>query len=596
MNNYDITKIRNFSIVAHIDHGKSTLADRLLEYTKTLPKPLLRPQILDTLELERERGITIKAHPIRMDYKSYVLNLIDTPGHVDFSYEVSRSIAATEGVVLLVDASQGVEAQTLAHTILAKKLNKPIIPALNKIDLPNLDLDWVLSQITGILKLEVDDILLLSGKENIGIGELIDEIIKKIPPPNGVLDAPLKALVFDSWFDVYKGAIVCIKVIDGVIEEGMEIKFFSTQKVYQVTEVGILKLERIRKKRLFAGEVGYLIAGIRDIQDVRIGDTITSAKTPCHQPLPGYKELKPVVFCSLYPGDGVGFDSLKQAIERLRLNDASFKYQEERSPALGLGYRCGFLGVLHSEIIQQRLEKEYDLDVIATAPRVAYKVHKKDGDCELIDNPGKFPDLSQIQQIEEPYIKATIIVPLQYIEKVINLIKTKKGIQKKVEYTEGDKVLLIYELPFERILYNFYDQLKSITKGYASFDYEFIGYKPTKLVKIDILINKELVDELSFFSYPEEAYNKAKELLVKLRKVIPRQQFEVVLQAAKGGKIIASERIAPLRKDVTAKCYGGDVTRKRKLLERQKEGKKRLKQIGRVNIPQAAFKAILELE
>ncbi|MEW6608489.1 MAG: translation elongation factor 4 [bacterium] len=597
----ELSHIRNFSIIAHIDHGKSTLADRLLEYTNTIDKRQMRDQVLDNMDLERERGITIKAHPVRMEYtawdgKTYTLNLIDTPGHVDFTYEVSRSLAATEGVLLLIDASQGVEAQTLAHTLLTRSLNKAIIPVITKVDLPNIDVPLVKKQLAEILKLNPDKAILASGKEGIGIDEILESIVDEIPPPTGDANKSLQALIFDSWFDVYRGVVVYIRVFEGQIKPGMEIKLMSNDKTYLVSEVGSLKLDLIPTDVLKAGEVGYVIAGIKNLADVKIGDTITTVYFAAKEPLPGYRELKPMVFCSIYPGVNSSFPELQNAVEKLRLNDASWIYEPETSTALGFGYRCGFLGLLHMEIISERLYREYELDLISTAPSVPYRITKKNGDVVMIDTPIHFPNIAEIAKAEEPYIKATVLVPNEYVGGVLKLLQLKRGIQKSLNYLEGNRVMIIYELPLSDVLFDFYDKLKSVSRGYASLDYEYMDYRQVRLVKVDILLTNEIVDALSFFVPQEKAYQRGKDLVLKLKEVIPRHQFAVAIQAAIGGKIIARETIPHLGKHVTGKCYGGDITRKRKLWEKQKEGKKKMKSFGRVNLPKEAFHAILKIE
>ncbi|MFH1562246.1 MAG: translation elongation factor 4 [Nitrospirota bacterium] len=593
--------IRNFSIIAHIDHGKSTLADRLLEYTHTIDKRLMRAQVLDTMDLERERGITIKAHPIRMEYKAwdekvYTLNLIDTPGHVDFTYEVSRSLEATEGVVLLIDASQGVEAQTLAHTLLARSLNKTIISVINKVDLPGVDIPLVKKQMQEILGLNPNKSVLASGKEGIGIEELLESIVDEVPPPKGDPNKPLKALIFDSWFDVYRGVIIYIRVFDGQLKPGMEIKLMSNNRTYTVLEVGTLKLEQIPKDKLQAGEVGYVIAGIKNLVDIKIGDTITTVYFSAKEALPGYRELKPMVFCSFYPGANSSFPDLQNAVGKLRLNDASWVYEPESSAALGFGYRCGFLGLLHMEIICERLYREYELDLISTAPGVPYRITNKNGEVVMIDTPIQFTNPTEVVLAEEPYIKATVLVPDEYVGGVLKLLQLKRGTQKSLNYLEGNRVIVIYELPLAEVLFDFYDKLKSASRGYASLDYELIDYRPLKLVKVDILLANEIVDALSFLVPFERAYQRGRDLVGKLKEVIPRQQFAVAIQAAIGGKIIARETIPHVRKDVTAKCYGGDITRKRKLWDKQKEGKAKRKEFSKVNLPKEAFHAILKIE
>lgn len=596
-----LENIRNFSIVAHIDHGKSTLADRLLEITHTLEKSQMRAQVLDDMDLERERGITIKAHPIRMKYlamdgKEYTLNLIDTPGHVDFMYEVSRSLAATEGIILLVDASQGVEAQTVAHAYVAVNMGKTIIPVINKIDLASIDLPMTKRQIREIIGIELDDVILASGKEGIGIKDILEAVVKKIPPPTGDYDKPLRALIFDSWFDSYRGVVVYIRVVDGQIKPGMEIKLMSNNKIYQVKEVGTLCLGLQPKDCLMTGEVGYLTASIKELADTKIGDTITTANDSAKTSLPGYKEPQPMVFCGLYPGMNSSYSELGIAVQKLSLNDASFVYETETSSALGFGFRCGFLGLLHLDIIQERLKREYGLDLISTAPSVPYLITKKNGEVLHVDNPIHYPDPGEIAHTEEPYIKAMIYVPSDYVGGVMALVQGRRAIQKDAHYLEGNRVMLTYEIPLSEVLTDFYDKLKSVSRGYASFDYEHIGYKPTKITKVDILVAADVVDALSFLTYYERAYSRGRELTAKLKEVIPKQQFAIAIQAAIGGKIIARETIAAFKKDVTAKCYGGDITRKRKLWEKQRLGKKKMKQMGSVEIPNEAFKAILSVE
>jgi len=591
-------KIRNFSIIAHIDHGKSTLADRLLEFTGAVNLGGKMGQILDSMDLERERGITIKAHAVRLNYKSedgqtYILNLIDTPGHVDFSYEVSRSLACCEGSLLVVDATQGVEAQTVANAYLAIEHNHEIIPVINKIDLPQADPDKVKKQIEDILGISSSEAILASAKEGTGTKEILEAVVKRIPPPKGDLQSPLRAMIFDSWFDNYLGVIVLVRVFDGIIKPGMRIKLFATGKEYEVQRLGILTPFPKDIEKLEAGEVGFIIAGIKNIADTKIGDTITLAENPAKTPLAGFREVKPMVFCGLYPTETHQYEELKTALEKLRLNDSSFFFEPETSAALGFGFRCGFLGLLHMEIIKERLERGFNLSLISTAPTVRYKIVDKKGEY-LIDNPSKMPKI--YEKIEEPFMKVSIIVPEQFVGEILKLCQEKRGIQKEFSYITKDRILLIYEMPLNEILWDFYDKLKSLSKGYASMDYEFIGYRPSELVRLDILINGEQVDALSIIVHKDKAYYKGRAIAQKLRTVIPRQLFEVVIQAAIGGKIIARESIAPLKKNVLAKCYGGDVTRKKKLLEKQKEGKKRMKQIGRVEIPQEAFLSVLKVE
>jgi len=591
--------IRNFSIIAHIDHGKSTLADRLLEFTGAVNLGGKMGQILDSMDLERERGITIKAHAVRLSYKaddgnSYILNLIDTPGHVDFSYEVSRSLACCEGSLLVVDATQGVEAQTVANAYLAIDHNHEIIPVINKIDLPQADPERVKKQIEEILGIEAENAILASAKEGIGTKEILETVVKKIPHPKGDIQSPLRAMIFDSWFDNYLGVIILVRVFDGVVFPGMKIKLFATKKEYEVQRVGVLTPLPKDVERLSAGEVGFIIAGIKNISDTKIGDTVTDANKSAEKPLPGFREVKPMVFCGFYPTETHQYEELKNSLEKLRLNDSSFFFEPETSAALGFGFRCGFLGLLHMEIIKERLEREFNLSLISTAPTVRYKIVNTQGEEFLIDNPSKMPKI--YERIEEPFMKVSIILPEAFVGDILKLCQEKRGIQKEFSYLTKERIILVYEMPLNEILWDFYDKLKSLSKGYASMDYEFIGYKPSELVKLDILINGEQVDALSTIVHKEKAYYKGRAIAQKLREVIPRQLFEVVIQAAIGGKIIARESIAPLRKNVLAKCYGGDVTRKRKLLEKQKEGKKRMKQIGRVEIPQEAFLSVLKVE
>jgi GTP-binding protein LepA len=592
-------RIRNFSIIAHIDHGKSTLADRLLEFTGAVSAREMRNQYLDRLDLERERGITIKAQAVRLYYQRengevYQLNLIDTPGHVDFTYEVSRALSACEGALLVVDASQGVEAQTLANVYLALENNLEIIPVINKIDLPQADVEKTKKEIEDIIGLPAQDALLVSAKLGIGIKEVLEAIVNKIPPPKGKRDAPLRALVFDSWYDPYLGVVVLVRVVDGKIYPGQKIKFLSTGKVYEITKVGVFAPEAATLDCLFAGEVGFIAAGIKEVREARIGDTITEANAQV-EPLPGFKEVKPVVFAGIFPVDNDDFEDLREAIEKLWLNDPAFSYEMETSAALGFGFRCGFQGLLHMEIVQERLEREFKLNLISTAPSVKYKIRLKNNKEIEIENPAHWPDPGLIEEVLEPYIRAEIYTPKEYLGALIKLCEEKRGIQKEIKFLTPDRCVLIYELPFSEVVLDFYDKLKSYSRGYASLDYQFIGYKPGDLVKMDILINKQPVDTLSLIVHRDKAYYRGRELTSKLKEVIPRQLFEVVIQAAIGSKVIARERIPPLRKDVLAKCYGGDVTRKKKLLEKQKEGKKRLKAIGHIEIPQEAFLAVLKI-
>ncbi len=590
-------RIRNFSIIAHIDHGKSTLADRLLEFTGAISKREMAPQVLDSMDLERERGITIKAHTATLYYNAldnnqYILNLIDTPGHVDFSYEVSRSLASSEGCLLVVDATQGVEAQTIANAYLAMEHNLEIIPVINKIDLPSADPERVKKEIEDALALDCTDAILASAKEGIGTREILESIVKRIPPPRGDVSSPLRALIFDSWYDNYQGVIVIVRVFDGYIKKGMRIMLFSTHREYEVSEVGILTPGMKPVDELIAGEVGYVIAGIKRASDTRIGDTITDASRPALEPLPGFREIKPMVFCGLYPSQSEDYESLKDSLEKMRLNDSSFVFEPETSSALGFGFRCGFLGLLHMEIIKERLEREFNLSLISTAPTVVYRVIT---DRELyIDNPSKLPE--RYNAIEEPFVKVTIFVPEEYIGAILQLCQERRGIQKEFHYVGTKRVMVVYEMPLNEILWDFYDKLKSVSRGYASMDYEFIGYVPGDLVKLDILLNGERVDALSLIIHRDRAYYRGRQIVSKLRETIPRQLFEIVIQAAVGSRIIARESIKPLRKNVLAKCYGGDVTRKKKLLEKQKEGKRRMKQVGKIEVPQEAFLSVLKVE
>ena len=587
--------IRNFSIIAHIDHGKSTLADRLLEYTGTISSHQMREQVLDDMELERERGITIKAHPIRLDYGNYILNLIDTPGHVDFTYEVSRSLAAGEGALLIVDATQGVQAQTLAHTQLALRNNLRIIPVINKIDLPNADIEGTKKQIRSALSLR-EKVILASAKEGTGTEEILRALVEEIPPPCGDSAKPLQALIFDSFFNSYRGIIAYIRVVNGVTRPGQRIMMMSSGKVLVVEEVGIFKLKMIPRKELRGGEVGYLIANIKELEELKIGDTITEADNSARSPLPGYKEMKPVVFAGLYPVDNDDQESLREALQKLRLNDPSLSFEPESSSCLGFGFHCGFLGVLHMEIVQERLEREYELNLIATAPNVIHRVTYEGRGALEIDSPIKL-DLQKgrIVQMEEPCIKALVLTPADYLGSVMKLIQNKRGVFKDMTYLSETQVSLTYEMPLAEMIADFYDKLKSASKGYASFDYEHIGYRAAKLVKMDILVNYDVVDELSLIVSVERADLKARELTLRLKEVLPRQQFAFPVQARVGNKIIARETVGGFRKDVTAKLYGGDVTRKRKLLEKQKEGKKRMKKLGNVEVTQEAFMSILKI-
>ncbi len=595
------SNIRNFSIIAHIDHGKSTLADRMLEFTGAVNEREMRDQVLDQMPIERERGITIKAQTVRLGYRGrdggdYILNLIDTPGHVDFSYEVSRSLAACEGVLLVIDAAQGVEAQTVANINLAMEHNLKIIPIINKIDLPSADPEGVKAQLEDILSIDSSGAILASAKEGTGTLDILEAIVSEIPPPKGKPDAPLKALIFDSWYDSYRGIIVLVRVFDGKIKAGMGIRMMSTGRSYEVSEVGIFTPDAEAADILTTGDVGYVIAGIKKMGDTRIGDTITDSVNPTPSPLPGYREVKPMVFSGLYPVDSVQYELLRDALEKLHLNDSSFVYEPETSMALGFGFRCGFLGLLHMDIIRERLEREFNLMLITTAPTVVYRVIGVKGNEIYVDNPSKLPLPNEISRIEEPFIKATIMVPNEYVGAIFKLAQEKRGVQKGMEYLSDGRVMIIYEIPFNEVLLDFYDKLKSMSRGYASFDYEYLDYRESKMVKLDILLNGEPVDALSTIVHKDKAYYQGRELTRRIREIIHRQMFEVVIQASIGSKVIAKQGIKALRKSVTAKCYGGDITRKRKLLEKQKEGKKRMKQIGKISIPQEAFMAILKIE
>ncbi|MEE8229242.1 MAG: translation elongation factor 4 [candidate division NC10 bacterium] len=597
---YDPKYIRNFSVIAHIDHGKSTLADRLLEYTGTVPASKMREQVLDRMELERERGITIKAKAVRLHYESregtgYTLNLIDTPGHVDFTYEVSRALRACEGTLLVVDASQGVQAQTLANLHLALERNLIIIPVLNKIDLPIADVVRVTEQMEETLLIEASEVILCSAKEGIGTQEVLEAIVARIAPPQGDPQAPLAALVFDSWFDPFQGVIVYIRVMDGLVRPGLRICLMSSGGTFEVSQVGVFSPEMRPVPMLRAGEVGYLTAGIKDVRQVRIGDTITEADRPTSTSLAGFREVRPMVFAGLYPVEGGDYLRLKEALEKLRLNDSALTFEQESSVALGFGFRCGFLGLLHLEIVQERLEREFDLELLTTAPTVVYRVRLTDGTLVEVDNPSRLPSRERVLGIEEPYIRALIMAPVTYVGPILTLCREKRGVQVGLEYLQDQRIVVTYDLPLSEVVFDFYDRLKSLSRGYASLNYELIDYQEGDLVKLDILVNGEPVDALSAITHQDQSYHRGRQLVAKLRDLIPRQLFEVVLQAAIGGKVIARESVKPLRKQVTAKCYGGDITRKRKLLERQKEGKKRMKQVGRVEIPQEAFMAVLNL-
>jgi GTP-binding protein LepA len=592
--------IRNFSIIAHIDHGKSTLADRLLEYTGALSQREMMDQVLDTMDLERERGITIKAHAVRLNYSAddgnlYELNLIDTPGHVDFTYEVSRSLQACEGTLLVVDASQGVEAQTLANTYLAINNDLEIIPVINKIDLPSAEPERIREQIEQVVGLEASDAILASAKNGIGIKEILEAVVQRIPPPKGDPAAALRALIFDSWFDSYRGVIILARVVDGTLRKGQKIRLFSNGRSYEVEGLGFQSPKPVAADELTAGEAGFIVANIKTVSDAKVGDTIMDDANPADEPLPGFQEIKPMVFAGLYPVESHEHGLLRDALEKLRLNDSAFSFEPEHSVALGFGFRCGFLGLLHLEIIQERLEREFQIDLITTAPGVRYRVTTTTSEVLEVDNPQKFPDPSNIQQIEEPIIDATVITREEYLGEILKLVEEKRGIQKKFEYIGGGRVLLLYELPLNEIVLDFYDRLKSASRGYASLDYHLSGHRVSPMVKMDVLVAGEPVDALSMIVHREFAYERGKALIERLRKLIPRQMFEVALQAAIGNKIIARETISAMRKNVLAKCYGGDITRKRKLLEKQKEGKRRMKRVGRVDIPQEAFLAVLKV-
>jgi GTP-binding protein LepA len=593
--------IRNFSIIAHIDHGKSTLADRILEQTKALTSREMKAQLLDSMDLERERGITIKLNAVQLIYRAkdgedYTLHLIDTPGHVDFTYEVSRSLAACEGAILVVDAAQGIEAQTLANVYLALDNELEILPVINKIDLPAADPERVRAEIEEVIGLDASEAVLASAKSGIGIEDILEQIVEKVPAPTGDPEAPLKALIFDSLYDPYRGVVAYIRVMEGTVRPGDKILMMATGKEFEVIEAGVFTPKTTLRDELTVGDVGFLTAAIKNVGDTRVGDTITSVANPATESLPGYRRLNPMVYCGLYPIDTSKYSDLRDALEKLELNDAALQFEPESSQALGFGYRCGFLGLLHMEIIQERLEREFNIDLITTAPSVIYDVHMTDGHIKKVDNPSMMPDPQKIDRIEEPYVKSTIMVPNDYVGVVMELCQKKRGNFMTMDYIDKTRVSIIYEIPLSEVVYDFFDQLKSGTKGYASFDYELIGYKPSKLVKMDILLNAEQVDALSFIVHNDFAYERGKIIVEKLKKLIPRQQFEVPIQAAIGQKIVARSTISAIRKNVLAKCYGGDISRKRKLLDKQKEGKKRMKQVGSVEVPQEAFMAVLKMD
>jgi GTP-binding protein LepA len=595
------SKIRNFSIIAHIDHGKSTLADRILEKTNALAQREMKAQLLDSMELERERGITIKLNAVQLTYKAkdgeeYILHLIDTPGHVDFTYEVSRSLAACEGAILVVDAAQGIEAQTLANVYLALDNNLEILPVINKIDLPSADPERVRQEVEDVIGLDASEAVLASAKAGIGIEDILEQIVEKVPAPTGDSEEPLQCMIFDSLYDPYRGVIAYIRVVNGTVKVGDKVRMMATGKEFEVTEVGVFTPKTTQRDELTVGDVGFLAASIKNVGDTRVGDTITHAKRPAAAPLKGYRKLNPMVFCGLYPIDSARYNDLRDALEKLELNDSALEFEPETSQALGFGFRCGFLGLLHMEIIQERIEREFKIDLITTAPSVIYKVYLTNGEDLIVDNPSNMPDPQSIDRVEEPFVKAAIMVPNDYVGAVMEICQGKRGTFIDMQYLDETRVTLTYEIPLSEIVYDFFDQLKSNTKGYASFDYELIGYKPSKLVKMDILLNNEQVDALSFIVHRDSAYDRGKVIVEKLKKLIPRQQFEVPIQATIGNKVVSRSTIKAMRKNVLAKCYGGDISRKRKLLDKQKEGKKRMKSVGSVEVPQEAFMAVLKMD
>jgi GTP-binding protein LepA len=597
----DLSRIRNFSIIAHIDHGKSTLADRILEHTGALSERERTDQFLDKMDLEKERGITIKAQSVRLKYKAddgveYQLNLIDTPGHVDFTYEVSRSLAACEGALLVVDASQGVEAQTVANVYLALENDLEIIPVFNKIDLPSADVERARREVEEVIGLDCSEAISASAKSGVGIHDILESVVKRVPPPEGKVDSTLRALVIDSWYDSYRGAIVLVRVIDGYLRLGEKIRMLAASADYEVTEIGVFSPFPQAVPELGPGEVGFFAAAIKSVHDTKVGDTVTLARRPTTERLPGFKDVKPMVFAGVFPTDSDQYGELRDALDRLHLNDAAFQFEPDHSDALGLGFRCGFLGLLHMEIVQERLEREYNLDLVTTAPSVVYRVHTNDGEVLDVENPSKLPDPGQIKVIEEPYFKLAVHCPGTYVGAVLKLCEDRRGIQQGIQYASQERVIITYELPLAEVLFDFHDKLKSMTRGYASMDYELIGYRPNTLVRLDLLLNGEGVDALSVIVHRDRAYHLGRALAEKLKEIVPRQQYDVAIQAAIGAKIIARETVKALRKDVTAKCYGGDISRKRKLLEKQREGKRRMKSVGSVDIPQEAFHAILKLE